>query len=325
MRALVFERPHEAVVVEDREAPAIGPDEVLVRLERLGVCHSDFELLEGRYIIPVSYPIVPGHEWAGEVVEAGPEVRGIAVGDRVVGESVIGADHFGFSISGAGAEYFKARPEWLHRLPDELTWEQGALVEPFSVAYQATRSAGGVDASDSVLVLGGGPIGLLCVAACAARGARVDLAEPQPSRRAAGERLGARRAADPRCDGLAEWAQDGTGGRGYDVVIEASGAAAAMASAYELAAQDGRVVHVGINVTDRPAVPLGLIQSKGLAVSGVIGAPGIWPQTIRFLAASGLDLSPVVTEVLPLARALDALAAARDMANHVKVQIATAA
>lgn len=325
MRALVFQRPHEAVVVEDREAPAIGPDEVLVRLERLGVCHSDFELLEGRYIIPVTYPIVPGHEWAGEVVETGPDVRGLAPGDRVVGESVIGEDHFGFSISGAGAEYFKARPEWLHKLPAGLTWEQGALVEPFSVAYQATRSAGGVDASDRVLVLGGGPIGLLCVAACAAQGATVDLVEPQASRRAAGERLGARRALDPRGDGLAEWVADGTGGRGYEVVIEASGAAPALASAYALAAQGGRVVHVGINVTDSPAVELGLIQRKGLRVAGVIGAPGIWPETIRFLAASGLDLSPVVTEVLPLERALEALDAARDTANHVKVQIATAA
>jgi len=325
MRALVFQRPHEAVVVEDREAPAIGPDEVLVRLERLGVCHSDFELLEGRYIIPVTYPIVPGHEWAGEVVEAGPAVRGLRVGDRVVGESVIGEDHFGFSISGAGAEYFKARPEWLHRLPDELSWEQGALVEPFSVAYQATRSAGGVDASDTVVVLGGGPIGLLCVAAAAAQGATVDLVEPQAFRREAGAKLGARRALDPAGGALAAWAREGTGGRGYDVVIEASGARPALASAYELAAQNGRVVHVGINVTDRPEVELGLIQRKGLRVSGVIGAPGIWPETIRFLAASGLDLSPVVTAVVPLERALEALDAALDGARQVKVQIAATA
>jgi L-iditol 2-dehydrogenase len=325
MRALVFQRPHEAVVVEDREAPAIGPDEVLVRLERLGVCHSDFELLEGRYIIPVTYPIVPGHEWAGEVVEAGPAVRGLAVGDRVVGESVIGEDHFGFSISGAGAEYFKARPEWLHRLPDELSWEQGALVEPFSVAYQATRSAGGVDASDTVLVLGGGPIGLLCVAAAAAQGATVDLVEPQAFRREAGAKLGARRSLDPAGGALASWSEEGTGGRGYDVVIEASGARPALAAAYELAAQNGRVVHVGINVTDRPEVELGLIQRKGLRVSGVIGAPGIWPETIRFLASSGLDLSPVVTAVVPLERALEALDAALDGARQVKVQIAAGA
>ncbi len=108
-------------------------------------------------------------------------------------------------------------------------------------------------------------------------------------------------------------------------MIEASGAAPALASAYELAAQNGRVVHVGINVTDRPEVELGLIQRKGLRVSGVIGAPGIWPETIRFLAASGLDLSPVVTAVVPLERALEALDAALDGARQVKVQIAAAA
>jgi L-iditol 2-dehydrogenase len=320
--ALVFERPHKAVLQRDRLVPEIGPDEVLVKLKRLGVCHSDFELLEGRYIIPVGYPIVPGHEWAGEVAEVGGEARGLSAGDRVVGESVIGDDHFGFSISGAGAEYFKARPEWLHRLPDELSWEVGALVEPFSVAYQATLSAGGVDPSDSVAVLGGGPIGLLCVAACAANGACVMLIEPQAFRRERGTRLGAAATVDPREGEAAEWADAETGGRGFDVVIEASGAAPAMAAALELAAHDGRVVQVGINTGDRPSAALGLIQSRRLRLAGVIGAPGVWPQTIRFLAGSGVDLSPVVTHVVALDEALEALDAARDAKSNVKVQIA---
>src|SRR6266545_4570941 len=103
MRALVFEEPHRAVVT-DVDRPTIGPEEVLVRSEAVGICHSDFELYEGRYIIPVSYPIIPGHEWAGEVAEVGGGVVGVKPGDRVVGECVVGPggrDHFGFSISGA--------------------------------------------------------------------------------------------------------------------------------------------------------------------------------------------------------------------------------
>ena len=107
-------------------------------------------------------------------------------GDRVVGECVIGADHFGFSISGAAAEFFVARPEWLHRLPDELSYTMGALVEPFSVAYYALVRAGGVDASDTVVVLGAGPIGLAVVAA-AARDGRA------PSSWSSRPRTGARR------------------------------------------------------------------------------------------------------------------------------------
>src|SRR5438552_11862953 len=152
MKALVFEAPQRAVL-SDIDDPTIGPDDVLVRSHAVGICHSDFELLEGRYIIGFQYPITPGHEWAGEVVEAGANVSDLGPGDRVVGECVVGPggrDHFGFSISGANAEYFRARAEWLHVLPEELSYTGGALVEPFSVAYNATHSAGGVDPSDCV-------------------------------------------------------------------------------------------------------------------------------------------------------------------------------
>ena len=163
MKALVFEEPRRAVV-RDVDVPTIAADEVLVRSRNVGICHSDFELYEGRYIIPVSYPIIPGHEWSGEIAEAGSGVTALQPGDRVVGECVVnnGDDHFGFSISGADAEYFVAKASWLHRIPDELSFAQGAFVEPFSVAYSAAVAAGGIDASDEVAVIGGGPIGLLC-------------------------------------------------------------------------------------------------------------------------------------------------------------------
>ena len=89
MKALVFQAPHNAVVT-DIEEPQIGPDEVLVKSRAVGICHSDFELYEGRYIIPVSYPVIPGHEWCGEVVETGSAVRGLRRGDSVVaGSSVL--------------------------------------------------------------------------------------------------------------------------------------------------------------------------------------------------------------------------------------------
>src|SRR3954447_13715019 len=122
MRALVFEAPERAVFA-DVDRPEIGPDQVLIRSHAVGICHSDFELYEGRYIIPVEYPIVPGHEWSGEVAEVGSGVATLRAGDRVVGECVVnnGDDHFGFSISGANAEYFVAKAAWLHRIPDELS------------------------------------------------------------------------------------------------------------------------------------------------------------------------------------------------------------
>jgi L-iditol 2-dehydrogenase len=325
VKALVFEAPQRAVVAE-LEPPAIGPDEVLVRSRAVGICHSDFELLAGHYIIPVSYPIIPGHEWAGEVVEVGSAVTALSRGDRVVGECVVGPggrDHFGFSISGANAEYFRARAEWLHVLPAELSYTAGALVEPFSVAYNATRAAGRVDPSDHVAVIGGGPIGLLCVAAAAAHNATVTLIEPQQSRRAKALDLGAGRALDPGSDDFADAVAEVTGGRGFDVVLEAAGAPPAMASALELATHSGRIVFIGIDVGSSAPAKLGLIQSKALHIQGIIGSAGLWPQTIRFLASGVVDPSVIVTGRFPLASALDALAAAQDTAENVKVHIQT--
>jgi L-iditol 2-dehydrogenase len=327
MRALVFEAPGKAVVA-DVEEPRVGPDEVLIRSHAVGICHSDFELYEGRYIIPVSYPIIPGHEWCGDVADVGASVAALRPGDRVVGECVVGPggrDHFGFSISGADAEYFKARGEWLHKLPDELSYTQGALVEPFSVAYNATLAAEGVDPADSVAVLGGGPIGLLCVMAATASNAAVTAVEPQAPRRAKALEVGARGALDPTADDFAEAVAETTGGRGFDVVIEAAGSPMAMAQALQVAGHGARVVCVGIDVGGTAPAQLGLIQSKALRIRGVIGSAGIWPRTIRFLSSGVVDPTAIVTATFPLADALSALDAARDTASNIKVHLATSA
>lgn len=322
MKALVFEEPRRAVV-QEVEVPRIGPDEVLVRSRNVGICHSDFELYEGRYIIPVAYPIIPGHEWAGEIAEAGSAVTSLEPGDRVVGECVVnnGDDHFGFSISGAYAEHFVAKASWLHRIPDELSFVQAAFVEPFSVAYSASVAAGGIDASDSVAVVGGGPIGLLCAMCAATMGGTVTLVEPQAHRRALALKVGCRAVIDPNAGPLAEQAAALTGGRGFDVVIEAAGHPAAMASALPLAALNGRVVIVGIDIGGSAQVEIGLIQSKALTVKGIIGSAGLWPRVIRFMATSGIDPTPLLTGSFPLTEANAALDAARDTTRNVKVQI----
>ncbi len=98
---------------------------MLLASRAVGICHSDVDLLEGRYIIPFSYPVIPGHEWAGEVIEVGAKVTDFAPGDRVVGECVIGMEHFGFSISGAAAEFFVAKSAWLHRIPEQPELDAG--------------------------------------------------------------------------------------------------------------------------------------------------------------------------------------------------------
>jgi L-iditol 2-dehydrogenase len=325
MKALVYSGPNEAAVL-DVDEPPIGPDDVLIRSHAVGICHSDFELLEGRYIIPFAYPITPGHEWAGEVAEVGSAVSDFKVGDRVVGECVVGPggrDHFGFNISGAAAELFRVKAEWLHKVPESLSYTQAALVEPFSVAYNAVTCLGGVDPSDTVAVIGGGPIGLLSLLAASANNARVVVLEPQARRRDVARDLGATAVLDPTSDAFHDGVADVTSGRGFDAVIEAAGAPSAMALALEIAAHSGRVAYAGINVGSQASASLGLIQSKALRLRGLIGSIGLWPQTIRLIASGAVDPSRIVTAAFPIERAEDALMAARDTNANIKVHIRT--
>lgn len=320
MKAVQFQGVNE-LALADVDTPRIGDDEVLVQLRSVGICHSDFELLEGRYIIPFDYPVIPGHEWAGVVAEVGRHVTGFAPGDRVLGECVIGQEHFGFSISGAAAEHFVARAEWLHHVPDELSDTQAALVEPFSCAYYAAMKADNLNASDTAVVFGAGPIGLGCVAVASTLGATVICAEPNTQRADLARALGASQVLDPTAADFLERVQSLTAGRGADVVMEASGQPAAMAATLEVAGFNARLVNIGIDVGRSAPAKLGLIQSKQLQVRGTIGSPGVWPDTLRFLAKTGLDLSSMVTQRFDLTKAPDAYAAARRTDQNVKVHI----
>jgi L-iditol 2-dehydrogenase len=324
MRALQF-LGDSRYAVNEIDVPRIEDDEVLLASRSVGICHSDIELLAGRYIIPFSYPVIPGHEWAAEVVDIGRKVTRFAAGDRVVGECVIGTEHFGFSISGAAAEFFVAKESWLHRLPDNVTWTQGALVEPFSCGYYATVRADNLDASDTVVVLGAGPIGLGVVAASAAKGANVIAAEPSPDRGELALRLGASAVLDPTAADFLDAVTELTGGLGASVVFEASGHPSAMATALEVAGFRARLVYIGIDVGGRAAAALGLIQSKELQLRGIIGSPGVWPQTLQFLARSDLDLSPLVSSSFELRSAAEAVRTVLEDRTQVKVHITSTA
>jgi L-iditol 2-dehydrogenase len=304
MKAVVITKPHD-LAVKDLATPSIRDDEVLVRSRAIGICHSDYELIDGKYIIPIKYPIIPGHEWAGEVAEVGKAVKGIKLGTRVVGECVIngGKDHFGFSVSGADADFFVARPEWLHTLPDEVTFKTGSLVEPFTVGFYAIKVNGGVGPKDTVVVSGGGNIGLCTAAAAAAMGARTILIDPLPLRRDVARKLGAAEVIDPKQGDAAEVVRRLTGGKGADLVVEAAGQDASLAGVFDYAKEFGRISMVGINIGRKISAELGKIQAKSLTLIGCVGSPNVWPEALAFLAKTRLDLSPIQTHTFQLSEA----------------------
>jgi L-iditol 2-dehydrogenase len=323
MKALIFDEPKKPVVTQV-QMPTITENEVMIRTSRVGICHSDYELLAGQYIIPISYPVTPGHEWVGEVVEVGRNVKGLTRGDRVVGECVIKTPerihHFGFSMDGADREFFAARPEWLHKLPDAVDDSKGALIEPFTCGYYAVMRNGGTNASETVVISGGGTIGLVSAAAAIGMGARVIVVDPVPMRRDIARRLGADATVDPSGGNAVEMVQELTKG-GADLVIEAAGHASSLANVFDYARSEGRVSMVGINIGQKFPVELGKIQIKDLTVRGCIGSPGVWPAAIRFLERTGIDMSPIQTHHFKLDDALQALELGKDPQAAVKVTL----
>lgn len=327
MKALIFEAPDRPVMA-DVAMPGIAPTEVLVKTRAVGICHSDYELLGGRYIIPISYPVTPGHEWAGEIVEVGSAVKDFDVGDRVVGECVVKTPerlhHFGFSLNGADREFFNVNPEWLHKLPDGVDDKKASLIEPFTCGFYAVLNAGGTDASQTVVVSGGGTIGLVSAAAAIGMGARVIVVDPIAQRRDVALQLGADAVVDPSAGGAVDRVMELTSGHGADLVIEASGHDASLANTFEFARENGRVAMVGISIGRKVPVNLGLIQMKNLAVRGCIGSPGVWPAAIRFLERTGLDLSPIQTHEFALSDAIEAFKLGGDPTACIKVTLLAA-
>lgn len=318
MRALVFAAPGESRV-EEYPTPVPGESDCLVRPRAVGICHSDFDLLDGRYILPIEYPVVPGHEWMGEVVAVGAGVTGFQVGDRVVGECSVADDqHFGFTIDGAIADYVRVPAAWLHRIPDSMSDTTAALVEPFSVAYGATDL---IDGSDDVVVFGAGPIGLCAVASAAAKGGRVILVEPDAERRQLATEFGADDTIDPTSSDVVAEVHRLTGGRGATRVIEATGRADVMALTLHVAAYAGYITNIGINVGGEAPAQLGLIVGKALRIRGQVGSPGVWPETIRFLERTGVDLEPLVSQRFALEDAVAAMHASSQRDRNIKIHV----
>lgn len=323
MKAMIITGINEYGMHEDLEVPKIGPNEVLLHSRASGICHSDYELIEGKYIIPFTYPIIPGHEWAADVVEIGENVTNVKVGDRVVGECAIGcglclvcqngdsafcpnSNHFGFTQDGANAEYFKANAEWLHVLPDDVDYLAGSLIEPFSVAYKGIYDLGSVDAADVCVVVGGGTIGCCAVAVSHAMGAFTIAVEPEGFKRDVCKELGADVVIDPTTQDVAEEVKKYTKGFGADMVVECAGHDAALASTFDLAKNGGRISFVGINIGKIIPAELGKIQAKGLRIQGSVGSPNVWERCIQFISKKKIDLSPIQTHTFRLDEAVEA-------------------
>jgi L-iditol 2-dehydrogenase len=336
MRALILDGPNQYRVGET-DVPRPGPFEVLCRVHAVAICGTDVHIIEGRHPgqWPKSYPYIPGHEWAGEVVALGErtEAMGWHVGDRVAGTSHAGCGYcrmcrqgrynlcdnygredlghrqYGHYSQGAYATYVVHSIKSVYHLPDTMTLDQGALVDTASIALWSTKR-GGVEPGNTVAVVGAGPMGILVAQCAAAMGAARILMT------GSGERLERSR---PYCDAVYDYRQgdvvegilQDTGGQGVDVAIDCAGTVDGIRSAVAVTRKGGRVVFTGVP-HDPVALPMQKIVLQEIDLYGVRANRNTMEEVIPLIARGRIDVDGLITHRFPLERFGEAYETFRD-------------
>jgi len=332
------------IKIEPQPLPELKPGMVLLRARRAGICGSDLHYFEHGYcaaFVPTR-PFILGHEFTAEVAALADGVDVVKTGARV---TVNPARSCGFCeyckggrpnlcrkiimlgsastkppTDGAFAEFVMVRSDQCHALPAGMDDSLGAMIEPFAVALHAVKRAGAISGK-RVLVAGGGPIGLLVAMTARTFGAApVALSDIVATRRKTASQLGADVALDPSVAHLAEQVRE-IAGDGFDVIFEASGAKPALRQAFDLVRPGGTIVQIGTLGTDDIPLPANQLMNREINFIGSMRYGDVFDEAIRLIAANRIDLRPLLTGVLPLADAGQALRLAADKSHALKVQI----
>jgi L-iditol 2-dehydrogenase len=307
MRASVLVRPG-TVEVQDVPVPTLTDKQVLVRISAVGVCGSDTHFFREGHIgdMVVRDSLILGHESAGRIVAVGADVSPNRIGERVsiepqkpcrVCEYCKGGQYnlcpyiefyAAPPIHGAFAEYAAIESDFAYPVPDHVSDESAALMEPLSVAIATCRKAA-VRPGSSVLISGAGPIGILVAKVARIYGASdITVSDPSPHRREVVLGAGATRVVDSRTDDVA------LTGSLFDVFVDASGAPAAIQDGIRAVKPGGKVVLVGMGA-DTVELPVSLIQNREIELTGIFRYTNTWPTAIRLVASGLVDLDALVT------------------------------
>ncbi len=312
MRAAVFRGARE-IEVADVPCPVIQPDEVLIRVAYCGICGSDLEAYHTGMYEP---GMIIGHEFAGTLIEVGAEVTGWQMGDRVTVNDAIPCGECaacregrldaceslllpGLTQEGAFAEYTKTTARGLHRLPDEVTLREGALVEPLAVALHGIRKSR-LKPGDRAVVMGAGPIGLLALQCAMLAGARsVVVTEIDEIRAALARRLGASAVLHPARDNVNVAVDKLTEHRGADVVFVCTGAPNAFCDAISLARKGGQIFVLGVCVEPVAADFMTVAMSE-LCIEGAFTGRAEFPAAIDFIAQRRVNVNALASHEITL-------------------------
>ena len=313
MRALAKLEAAPGIWKTEVDTPEIRPNDVLIKIRRTAICGTDMHIYRwdewSRATVPV--PMVTGHEYCGEIVALGAEVRGFAIGDRVSGEGHITCGHcrncragrrhlcrntvgVGVNRQGAFADFLCLPAYNLFKLPDEISDDLAAIFDPFGNAVHTALSFD--VAGEDVLITGAGPIGIMAAAVVRHIGARnVVVTDVNDYRLALAEKMGASRAVNVARQDLTSVMAELGMVEGFDVVLEMSGAQGAIDSMLEVINNGGKIAMLGIPPEPMP-FDWNKVIFKGLTIKGIYGREMFetWYK-MASLVQSGLDISAVIT------------------------------
>ena len=351
MKAVVVHGPRD-YRLEELPIPTPGPGQALLKVEAVGICASDLKCYHGaaKFWGDENRPawtetmVVPGHEFAGEIVEIDAEASarwGVVVGDRIVAEQIVPCwncrycdrgqyhmcqphDMFGFKrrTPGAMAEYLVLPEQALvHKAPKDLPAHHVAFAEPLSCSLHAVERAG-IGFDDVVVIAGCGPIGLGMVAGAAAKfPAKVIALDALPSKLALASRCGADLTINIAEQDAVEIIKEMTGGYGADVYIEGTGHPSAVSQGLNLLRKQGTYVEYSV-FKDPVSVDWSIISDdKELNVLGAHLGQNTWPAALRMIASGRLPLDEICSHQLPLEDFQKGLDLVADSANSVKVSL----
>ena len=301
-----------SVDLREIERPSTGPDDVIVEVGAVGVCGSDIHQWHSSHSWPVNYPVVLGHEFGGRIIELGERVEGWSINEMVVSETaaIINSDSpmsrvglynldkdrkgFGYGVNGAMTKFVKVPSRCLHRIPDGVPIENAALTEPCCVAYNAVINNASIKPGDRVLVLGPGPIGILCGifakmagADTAIKGLVSDSSRLEVAQKSYGLKA--------LTEGADVWVRD-LDGLGADVVVDAAGVSESLKMAIDLVRPNGTIVKVGWG--PKPIdFSLDPVVQKNVRIQGSFSHNWpVWEKVLGLMGNGSLDVSALIGE-----------------------------
>ncbi len=338
MQALVVLEPNK-LEIQEVPVPVPGPNEVMARVRAVSICGTDAHLIRGDYpgFWPPSFPFIPGHEWAGEIVALGPgaERFGFAVGDRVAGTShdacgvcqkcVEGRYNlcenygkpglhrqYGHNVQGADATYVVHGVKCVFPLPDGLSFDEGAVIDPASIALHVANR-GQIAPGDTVAITGAGAIGLLGGDAARIRGAGRVIVVGRGSRLARAAALGFE-VVDTAAGDPVGAVRKLTGGFGADVVLECAGVPATIEWALEMLRRGGRCAAVGIP-TQGVEIAMQRLVLDELELVGSRASAGEMRRVMPLVEQGRMRVGELITHHYPLTEYEQALATFNDRAS----------